>query len=115
MSGSIPSPSGPLRLGVSAALVDGEVVEGDVAVQDGRIAEVALGGGGGRGVAVPGFLDLHINGIVGVDFLSVGVEGYARAGEALAATGVTGYLPTFITSPMGDYPAALAAVAEAMA
>jgi len=106
--------SGPLRLGVSAALVDGELVEGDVAIGDGRVVEVGLGGGG-RGIAVPGFLDLHINGIVGVDFLAAGVEGYGAAGEALAAAGVTGYLPTFITSPMGDYPAALATAAEAMA
>ena len=105
-----------MRLGVRAALVDGALVEGDVVVAEGRVLEVgARGGGAGQGVAVPGFLDLHINGIVGVDFLAAGPEGYAAAGEALAATGVTGYLPTFITSPMGDYPAALAAVAEAMA
>jgi N-acetylglucosamine-6-phosphate deacetylase len=105
-----------MRLGVRAALVDGTLVEGDVVVADGRVLEVGAGGGGaGRGIAVPGFLDLHINGIVGVDFLAAGPEDYAAAGKALAATGVTGYLPTFITSPMGDYPAALAAVAEAMA
>lgn len=105
-----------MRLGVRAALVGGELVEGDVVVSEGRVLEVGAGGGGtGHGVAVPGFLDLHINGIVGVDFLAAGPEGYAAAGEALAASGVTGYLPTFITSPMGDYPAALAAAAEAMA
>jgi N-acetylglucosamine-6-phosphate deacetylase len=104
-----------MRLGVRAALVNGEVVEGDVAVEDGVVVEVGLGGGGGAGLAVPGFIDLHINGIVGVDFLAAGPEGYAQASEALAATGVTAYLPTFITSPMADYPAALANVVEAMA
>jgi N-acetylglucosamine-6-phosphate deacetylase len=105
-----------MRLGVRAALVDGVVVEGDVVVAEGRILEVGVGGGdAGRGLAVPGFLDLHINGIVGVDFLAAGPEGYAAASEALAATGVTGFLPTFITSPMSDYPRALAAAAEAMA
>jgi N-acetylglucosamine-6-phosphate deacetylase len=116
-SGPLSDSSEPLRLGVRAALVDGEVVEGDVLVQEGRVAEVGVGGAGtgGRGIAVPGFLDLHINGLVGVDFLAAGPEGYAAAGEALAAAGVTGYLPTFITSPMGDYPAALDAAAEAMA
>src|SRR5262245_27149369 len=117
MSGPVPVPSGPMRLGVRAALVDGALVEGDVVVADGRVLEVGAGGrgGAGQGVAVPGFLDLHINGIVGVDFLAAGPEGYASAGAALAASGVTGYLPTFITSPMSDYPAALAAAAEAMA
>ncbi len=115
MSGPVSASSGPMRLGVRAALVDGVLVEGDVLVAEGRILEVGAAGGGGQGVAVPGFLDLHLNGIVGVDFLSAGVEGYAAAGEALAASGVTGYLPTFITSPMDDYPAALAAAGEALA
>lgn len=118
MSGPDPVPSGPMRLGVRAALIDGTLVEGDVLVADGRVLEVGVGGsagGAGQGVAVPGFLDLHINGIVGVDFLAAGAEGYAAAGEALAASGVTGYLPTFITSPLSDYPAAMAAVGEAMA
>src|SRR5262249_13786303 len=110
MSGPVPDSSGPMRLGVRAALVDGALVEGDVVVAEGRVLEVGVGGEAavGRGLAVPGFLDLHINGIVGVDFLAAGPEGYAAAG-------VTGYLPTFIASPMGDYPAALAAAAEAMA
>jgi N-acetylglucosamine-6-phosphate deacetylase len=62
---------------------------------------------------VPGFLDLHINGLVGVDFLSTDDDGYRTASEALAATGVTGYLPTFITSPLADYGAALEVAARA--
>lgn len=116
MSGPVLSPSGPMRLGVRAALVDGTLVDGDVVVADGRVLEVGAGGrGAGHGIAVPGFLDLHINGIAGVDFLAPGPEGYATAGAALAATGVTGFLPTFITSPMADYPAALEAAREAMA
>jgi N-acetylglucosamine-6-phosphate deacetylase len=115
MSGPLTVSSGPSRLGVRAALVDGVVVGGDVLVGDGRVLEVGVAPAGGSGLAVPGFLDLHINGIVGVDFLSTGVEGYRAAGAALAATGVTGYLPTFITSPMGDYPEALAVAAEALA
>jgi N-acetylglucosamine-6-phosphate deacetylase len=115
MSGPLTVSPGPSRLGVRAALVDGVVVEGDVLVGDGRVLEVGVAPAGGSGLAVPGFLDLHINGIVGVDFLSTGVEGYRAAGAALAATGVTGYLPTFITSPMGDYPEALAVAGEALA
>jgi N-acetylglucosamine-6-phosphate deacetylase len=34
-----------------------------------------------------------------VDFLNAGTDGYQRAGEALLGTGVTAYLPTFITAP----------------
>jgi N-acetylglucosamine-6-phosphate deacetylase len=109
--------SDPVALGVSAALCDGELVAGDVVVQGGRV--VAVGApppaGRGNGIAVPGFLDLHINGLVGVDFLSTDEDGYARASAGLARTGVTGYLPTFITSPLADYAGALAVAGRAAA
>jgi N-acetylglucosamine-6-phosphate deacetylase len=105
--------SGPRRLGVRAAVVDGDLVPGDVLVADDRIVAVGMGTGSGAGVAVPGFLDLHVNGLAGVDFLSTDEDGYRRASAALAATGVTGYLPTFITSPPADYPAAIEAAAAA--
>src|SRR3954469_12209973 len=114
MAVSPPTVSRPARLGVSAALVDGELVAGDVLVAEGRVVAVGAGSGGGDGVAVPGFLDLHINGLVGVDFLSTDLEGYRRAGAALAATGVTGYLPTFITSALEDYRAAPPVAAAAL-
>jgi N-acetylglucosamine-6-phosphate deacetylase len=109
--------SGPAALGVRAALVDGEIVPGDVLVDGGEVLAVGVRAesAGGSGIAVPGFLDLHINGLVGVDFLSTDEDGYARASGALAQTGVTGYLPTFITSPVADYGAALAVAARAEA
>ena len=49
----------------------------------------------------PGFVDLQVNGFAGVDFLGADADGYAAAGDALLETGVTAYLPTFITSPRG--------------
>jgi N-acetylglucosamine-6-phosphate deacetylase len=117
MSGSPHASSDPVALGVSAALCDGELIAGDVLVQGGRVAAVGAptAPGGGSGIAVPGFLDLHINGLVGVDFLSADEDGYARASAALARTGVTGYLPTFITSPLADYGGALQVAARAAA
>ena len=55
---------------------------------------------GARGrVAVPGFVDLQVNGYGGVDFLAAASDDYARAGEAFLLAGVTAYQPTFITSP----------------
>ena len=73
-----------MRLGVGAALVDGEVVPGDVAIEDGAVAEVGLTPAG-TGIAVPGFVDAHINGYAGVDFLRTDLDGYrhvrARAGR----------------------------------
>jgi N-acetylglucosamine-6-phosphate deacetylase len=103
-----------MRLGVEAALVDGVLVPGDVVVEDGLIAGVGSDGGG-RGIAVPGFVDLQVNGFAGVDFLGADAHGYAEAGEALLETGVTGYLPTFITSDEADLLTALRSVPEGAA
>ena len=87
-----------MRLGVEAALVRGELVPGDVDVTDGRIAAVGLARGPRGRVAIPGFVDLQVNGFGGVDFLSASSDDYRRAGEALLLAGVTAYQPTFITS-----------------
>ncbi|HET7568289.1 MAG TPA: N-acetylglucosamine-6-phosphate deacetylase [Gaiellaceae bacterium] len=88
-----------MRLGVEAALVRGELVAGDVDVEDGRVVAVGLAPAGRGRIAVPGFVDLQVNGYGGVDFLAASREDYARAGEALLLAGVTAYQPTFITSP----------------
>ena len=87
------------RLGVEAALVDGGFTAGDVDVAGGRVAAVGVTAPGGRGLAVPGFVDLQVNGFGGVDFLDADAAAYRRAGDALLETGVTAYLPTLITSP----------------
>jgi N-acetylglucosamine-6-phosphate deacetylase len=97
-----------MRLGVEAAVVDGLVVPGDVAVEDGRIEAVGLAGPG-RGTAVPGFVELQVNGFAGVDFMHADADGYRRAGEAMLQTGVTAFQPTLITAAEQDL---LAAVAE---
>src|SRR3989440_3536088 len=96
-----------MRLGVEAALVRGELLPGDVELADGRVYAVGVNGRPGRGVAVPGFVDLQVNGFGGVDFLSADAAGYRRASEALARTGVTAFQPTFITSPEDALQAAL--------
>jgi N-acetylglucosamine-6-phosphate deacetylase len=101
-----------VRLGVRAALVDGEIVPGDVAVEDGRIAGFGLSSAEGRGIASPGFVDLQVNGFGGVDFLDADADGYSRAGEALLETGTTAYLPTLITAPEERLVGALAEIPE---
>jgi N-acetylglucosamine-6-phosphate deacetylase len=102
-----------VRLGVKAAIVDGRLVDGDVAIDDGVIAAVGLGPAGGGGIAVPGFVDLHVNGVAGVDFLTAAPTDYRRAGEALAATGVVAYQPSFVSAPVATYNEALASVRDA--
>ena len=96
-----------MRLGVEAALIDGHLVPGDLEILGGRVAGFGLSSPNGHGIAAPGFVDLQVNGFGGVDFLSADSEGYRQAGEALLETGVTAYLPTFITSPEEQLLAAL--------
>jgi N-acetylglucosamine-6-phosphate deacetylase len=101
-----------MRLGVAKALVGGEWVDGDVEVRDGLVAAVGVGASGGSKLAVPGFVDLQVNGYAGVDFSAPGVDGYARAGAALLAGGVTAFQPTLVTAPGEEMAAALAAVPD---
>jgi N-acetylglucosamine-6-phosphate deacetylase len=99
-----------MKLGVEAALVEGVLVRGDLSISNGHLAEVGLAKSRGRGIAVPGFVDLQVNGFGGVDFSAADADGYRRAGEALLETGVTAFQPTFITAPEADLVAALEAV-----
>jgi len=88
-----------MRLDVQAALVRGQLVPGDVEVDDGAIVAVGLPTSARGSIAVPGFVDLQVNGFGGVDFLSASAVDYDIAGAALLEGGVTAYQPTFITAP----------------
>jgi N-acetylglucosamine-6-phosphate deacetylase len=101
-----------MRLGVSAALIQGRLVSGDVEIADGTIAAYGLASPNGRGIAAPGFVDLQVNGFGGVDLLEADTEGFRKAGDAMLESGVTAYLPTFITSPEEHLLAALREVPE---
>jgi N-acetylglucosamine-6-phosphate deacetylase len=98
-----------MRLGVEASLVGDQLILGDVEIVDEVVTAVGLPGSG-RGIAVPGFVDLQVNGFGGVDFLDADADGYRRAGAALLETGVTAYLPTLITSPEEQLLAAMSEV-----
>jgi N-acetylglucosamine-6-phosphate deacetylase len=97
-----------MRVGVAAALIGGELVEGDVEVRDGRIAAVGLGAPSGSLIAAPGFVDLQVNGFAGVDFSAPGEDGYAIASAALLASGVTAFQPTLVTAELDAMLDALA-------
>ena len=99
-----------MKLGVSAAVVGDTLVRGDVEVVDGLVVRYGVGRSNGRGTAVPGFVDLQVNGFAGVDFLRADADGFRRAGEALLETGVTSYLPTLVTAPEKALLGALAEV-----
>lgn len=99
------------RLGVAEAIVDGVRHAGDVGIVDGLVAEVGVSPAG-SGIAIPGLVDLQVNGFGGVDLLSADEEEWATVGRRLLGVGVTAYLPTLITSPQAVVEAALAAAAR---
>ena len=101
-----------MKLGVANAVIDGTLVEGDVEVEDGRVSAVGIMPAGPRGTAVPGFVDMQVNGFAGVDFAAASPEDYETVGIALAATGVVAYQPTLITLPEDQTLAALNAFAN---
>ena len=91
----------------------------DLLLRDGRIAAVGGTAGAddarrmdGRGLrAVPGFIELQVNGAMGCD-LTADPSSLWEVGAALAAYGVTSFLPTIVTSPPSTAEAALAVLAE---
>ena len=60
-----------------------------------------------RTVELPGFVDLQVNGFVGVDFTDPALtsEGVLKAAAAIEKTGVTRFLPTLITSSLETFAA----------
>ncbi len=62
-------------------------------------------------LAVPGFIELQLNGIAGADFTSNPIAMW-QVSEALSPQGVTAFLPTIVSSPIGSVEAALRAWRE---
>ena len=102
-----------MKLGVAAAVVDGMLVRGDVEIDDGVVAAVGVVGGGGSGLAVPGLVDLQVNGYRGIDVLAATSDELAVLGLELARTGVLSYQPTLVTAPAELTRVALATIGSA--
>ena len=62
---------------------------------------------------LPGFIDVHIHGAVGVDVMDATPEGLRSVAEYLASQGVTSWLPTFVPAADANYASAVAAITEA--
>jgi N-acetylglucosamine-6-phosphate deacetylase len=97
-----------VRLGVEAAVVLGELLPGDVEVEDGRVAAVGLETQG-TGTAIPGFVDLQVNGYGGIDLLTE-PERWQEVDAMLAKLGVTTWQPTLISAPPEQTVLALGAI-----
>lgn len=95
----------------------------DLLIRDGRIAGQRDVERAAEGVThidlsdctlLPGFIDAHIHGAMGVDTMEADAGGLRRVSEFLATQGVTGWLPTLVPAPDADYSRAVAAIDKAM-
>src|SRR4051794_26501572 len=67
----------------------------------------------GRGETVrvlPGFIDVHIHGAVGVDVNGADAAGLLRVAEFLAGRGVTAWMPTLVPDSDDNYRRAIDAI-----
>jgi N-acetylglucosamine-6-phosphate deacetylase len=103
---------------IPATAGSGVLAPGHVVIQAGRV--VAAGQGPpprpadlelDRGLLVPGFVDLQVNGYYGEDFAAADSGGWARVVRRLPETGTTAFLPTLITAPAARLAASLRAAA----
>jgi N-acetylglucosamine-6-phosphate deacetylase len=62
---------------------------------------------------LPGFIDVHIHGAVGVDVMDATPAGLQSISEYLASQGVTSWLPTFVPASDANYASAVAVISAA--
>lgn len=68
------------------------VKEGDYQGEDTNIID------GHHKIAMPGFIDIHIHGSCGIDFMDADEQGYKEIAKALYSEGTTTFLATTLTS-----------------
>ncbi len=68
----------------------------------------------GGATVLPGFIDIHLHGAVGVDTMEAEAEDLHRVARFLAQNGVTAWLPTLVPAPVEDYRRAARAIGTLM-
>ena len=84
------------------ALINEQWISGGIVVKDREL--ISYGESAGKsGLAIPGFVDLQVNGHGGMDLLSAKtVSDIKQVSKSLYNQGVIGYLPTLITGPIEE-------------
>ena len=103
-----------VKLGVAAAVIEGSLVRGDIEIESGTIVAVGLAAGR-SGIAIPGLVDLQVNGFRGIDLLHATRDEVDTLGVELARAGVLWYQPTLITAPAELTRLALSTIGECAA
>ena len=104
----------------NVVLPDREVANGAVLIREGQIASFEAGAADevvdlDGASLLPGFIDVHIHGAVGVDVMDATADGLEKVSRYLASEGVTGWLPTFVPASDENYASAVDVIAQSMA
>jgi N-acetylglucosamine-6-phosphate deacetylase len=103
----------------NVVLPDREVTD-SVLIADGRISAIGKASDAAEQIdlagatLLPGFIDVHIHGAVGVDVMDATPAGLQSISEYLASQGVTSWLPTFVPASDENYASAVAVITQAM-
>ncbi len=108
-------------INASAVLPTGVVKDSSIGISDGRIDSI------GSAVLrteesidcmgltlVPGFIDLHIHGAVGVDVNTADLDGLIKVASFLARNGVTAWMPTLVPDSDKNYAQTIATIDQLM-
>ena len=96
----------------SRSYINNEWVDGGIKVIDSKLTSYGEAAGN-SGMAVPGFVDLQVNGHGGVDLLAAkSADEIRKLSRSLYQNGVIAYLPTLITGPKELTLAALKLIEE---
>lgn len=103
----------------NVVLPDREVKGGSVLIREGRIVSLEAESGDEQldlagATLLPGFIDVHIHGAVGIDVMDATASDLLKVSEYLASQGVTSWVPTFVPASDENYASAIAAISEAM-
>lgn len=115
------SPESLILKNAAVVTMDGAIEGGTVVVDSGMIVSVEERGPATQEAVVdlsglfllPGFIDVHIHGAVGVDVMDATPDELHSVSEYLASQGVTGWVPTFVPAADENYASAVAAISGA--
>lgn len=124
MKKAVPKPQS-LLLTNARIVLPGKVIAASLLIKDGHLARIFESVGKVERASstlnlegytlLPGFIDVHIHGAVGVDTMAARADDLHRVALFLARRGVTAWLPTFVPAPDADYRRATSAVEELIA
>ena len=103
-------------------LADREIEAGSVVIDHGLITSITDGPNETKAktldlsglTLLPGFIDVHIHGAVGVDTLDANAEQLGEVAKFLATQGVTSWLPTLVPASDEQFSRAVGEIAKSM-